>query len=315
MHYPCRHCHQPLPAGAWRCPHCGAPMPAGGTPSAWRFWSGNRMARQLLLIFTAVLLTVWVISMSFDDMKHLLGQRAQARNNAADSRELLLREQQRLNTPDGSENLDGPMPSAATALAPARNAKTLIEGMRTILSEVGDRARYRQAQAEARIQALHLENQLLPETLLGARATRDGRQANREYIALLNYSLAIKQASHADLARRMRALAGEGPKGRAIMAEFAANLARESEEDAALMTNRRATIAKVEQVFNLADAQRKRIDLDDDGTLVFADAQAAMEYNRLRAEIDALAAQRDRIEVQRQARMQAVLTEIQKIRR
>lgn len=273
------------------------------------------MARQLLLIVAAVVLTVWVISMAFDDMEHLLGQRAQARNDAADSRELLLREQQRLNTPDGSENLAGPMPAGATALAPARNPKALIEGMRTILEEVGERSRYRQAQAEARIQALHLENQLLPETLLGAQATRDARQANRQYVALLNYSLAIKQASHADLAQRLRALAGEGPDGRAIMAEFAANLARENEEDAALMANRRATIVKIERVFDLADAQRQRIGLDDDGTLVFADAQAAMEYNRLMAEIDALVAQRDRIQEQRQARMQTVLAEIQKIRR
>ena len=167
----------------------------------------------------------------------------------------------------------------------------------------------------AGIAALRLDTQLMPETLLGAQGTAAARRANQQYAQLLNYSLSIKRASQLDASRRLQALVGEGPDARALMTEFARNLARESEEDAALMSNRRATIEKTQRVYDLVDAQRQRIDLNDDGNLVFADAQAGEQYNRMIADIAQLILQRQQIEIQRQARTQAALDEIGKIRR
>lgn len=290
------------------------PLPAGGKARTWRFWRDTPLARRMIPIIAAFLITWYVMSLAYDDVTHYIAVRAKARTDAADSRELLLREQQRLNQPDGSENLAAPLPSKATALPLARTPKAMMSGIATIMREVGDRSRYRQAQVERRVDALHLENQLLPETLLGAQATLAGRLANRQYVELLNYSQSIKRASQIDAARRLSALVGEGPDGRAIMTEFGQNLARENEEDAALMANRRATIDKIEKVYDLADAQRQTIDLSDDGTLVFADPQVGAQYNRLIADIDLLIQQRQRIDIQRQARTKAALDEIEKIR-
>ncbi|QQP94406.1 hypothetical protein [Lysobacter enzymogenes] len=310
----CRNCQQPIGPAEWRCPHCGMPLPGAGKSRTWRFWRDTPLARRMIPIIAAIVITVFVMSLAYDDVTNYIAVRAKARNDAADSRELLLREQQRLNRPDGSENLAGPLPSAATALPLARTAKATMAGIATIMREVGDRSRYRQAQVEARIDALRLENQLLPETLLGAEGTLAARRANREYVQLLNYSLSVKRASQVDAARRLRALFGESADGRAIMLEFARNLSRESEEDAALMNNRRATIDTIERVYDLADAQRKNIDLNDDGALVFADPKLGEQYNRLIGEINQLVEQRQKIEIQRQARTQAALDEIDNIR-
>lgn len=290
------------------------PLPGAGKSRTWRFWRDTPLARRMIPIIAAIVITAFVMSLAYDDVTNYIAVRAKARNDAADSRELLLREQQRLNRPDGSENLAGPLPSAATALPLARTPKATMAGIATIMREVGDRSRYRQAQVEARIDALRLENQLLPETLLGAEGTLAARRANREYVQLLNYSLSVKRASQVDAARRLRALFGESADGRAIMLEFARNLSRESEEDAALMNNRRATIDTIERVYDLADAQRKNIDLNDDGALVFADPKLGEQYNRLIGEINQLVEQRQKIEIQRQARTQAALDEIDNIR-
>ena len=315
MSIQCRSCHRPIRSGDWRCPHCGIPLPAGGKASTWGWWLANPMYRRMVPILAAVVLTLLVASTIRDDVIEFIATRNKARNDAADSRELLLREQQRLNRPDGRENLAGPMPSAATAPPLARTPEAVRAGIGTIMREVGDRSRYRQAQVEARIAALRLDTQLMPETLLGAQGTAAARRANQQYAQLLNYSLSIKRASQLDASRRLQALVGEGPDARALMTEFARNLARESEEDAALMSNRRATIEKTQRVYDLVDAQRQRIDLNDDGNLVFADAQAGEQYNRMIADIAQLILQRQQIEIQRQARTQAALDEIGKIRR
>gem|GEM_PF-2049517 len=310
----CRNCQQPIGPAEWRCPHCGMPLPGAGKSRTWRFWRDTPLARRMIPIIAAIAITVFVLSLAYDDVTNYIAVRAQARNDAADSRELLLREQQRLNRPDGSENLAAPLPSAATALPLARTPKDVMAGIATVMREVGQRSRYRQAQVEARIDALRLENQLLPETLLGAQGTLAARRANREYVQLLNYSLSIRRASQYDAARRLRALVGESPDGRAIMLEYARNLARENEEEAALMTNRRAIIDNIERVYDLADAQRQNIDLSDDGELVFADPQVGAHYNRLMGDIQRLLVQRQKIETQRQARTQAALDEIENIR-
>lgn len=291
------------------------PLPAGRPISTGSYWRNHPMLRRMLPILAAVALTLMVVSMASEDVENYLDASAKAHNDAADARELLLREQQRLNQPDGSENLAGPVPAGATVPPRAQGPESLRNGLRVVLREVGDRSRHRQAQTLARIEALHLERQLLPEVLLGAEGTRAGRLVNRQYIDLLNYSLAIKQASYADLARRLRALVGEGADGRAMMLEFNRNLARQNEEDAALASNRRATVEKIERLYDLADAQRQSIDLDDDGNLIFADAETADRYRRLMSEIDALIEQRDRIFVQRQARLQVALDEIERQRR
>lgn len=290
-------------------------MPLGGVPSVWQVWRANGTVKRMLFVGISMLITLMVLSMASDDVRNFIAVKRKAHNDAADSRELLLREQQRLNQPDGSERLDGPEPLAATALAPASDPKSLIEGMRIVLREVGDKSRYRQAKAQQRIDALHLERQLLPETLLGPQATADARRTNREYAELLNYTLTVKQASQLELARRLRALAGEGPNGRAILAEFQRNLARETQEDAALMKNRRGIVERIERIYDLVDAHRERIDLDDDGQLVFADPQVAAEYNRAIDEIDARIQHSERINVQRKARMEAALREIDRLRR
>ncbi|QWP78146.1 hypothetical protein J5226_07045 [Lysobacter sp. K5869] len=314
MSIQCRNCQRPIGPGDWRCPHCGMPLPAGGKARTWRFWRDTPLARRMIPIIAAFAITWYVMSLAYDDVTNYIAVRAKARTDAADSRELLLREQQRLNQPDGSENLAAPLPNKTTALPPARTPKAMMAGIATIMREVGDRSRYRQAQVEQRIDGLHLENQLLPETLLGAQGTLAGRLANRQYVELLNYSQSIKRASQIDAARRLGALVGEGPDGRAILIEFGRNLARESEEDAALMANRRATIDKIEKVYDLADAQRQHIDLSDDGSLVFADPKLGEQYNRLIGDIDLLIQQRQRIDIQRQARTKAALDEIEKIR-
>ncbi|ALN60075.1 hypothetical protein GLE_4734 [Lysobacter enzymogenes] len=315
MYAQCRKCKRPIAPNALRCPQCGIPMPLGGVPSVWQMWRANGTATRILFIGACMLITLLVLSMASDDVSDFIAQTSKAHNDAADSRELLLREQQRLNQPDGSERLDRPEPSAATALAPARDAKSLMQGMRIVLREVGDKSRYRQAKAQQRIEGLHLEQQLLPETLLGPKATQAARRTNREYAELLNYTLAVKQASQRELALRLRALTGEGPDGRAIMTEFQRNLARESEEDAALMKNRRAIIERIERIYDLADAHRDGIEVRDDGSLAFADPLVAEQYNRSIAEIGAFLQQSESIDVQRRARTQAALQEIDRLRR
>ncbi|MGH8079810.1 MAG: hypothetical protein ACREP7_04480 [Lysobacter sp.] len=284
----------------------------GPLPNIWQHWRNTGLLTWLM--FGAVFLVLLLIagSLTYFEVDHQLAVRRAARTFVADSRELLLREQQRLNIPD-TDTLAQVPPSTTTPLAPARNEKELLRGMRTIVQEVGAKSRYRQAQVQARIEALHLDDLLLPENLLGAEGIRTGRATNRRYIALLNYSIAVSRVSQAELAQRLRALAGELPEGRLILDSHARNAARGMEEEIALLQNQRVVIGKIERVYNLVDARKDQIQLQD-GTLVFEQQSDADEYNRLIREIQALAQQRAGIHQQQQARMDMQLRAIDKIR-
>jgi hypothetical protein len=283
------------------------------TPSMWRAWRSNAVFKRMLLALVVLIMVLWVCSLVSDDVTQSLREQRRERGLAADSRELLVREQQRLNVPDADSLATRPS-AANTRLAPARNAKELLSGMRVIVDEVGGRSRYRQAEVEARIAALHLQDLLLPEHLLSEQGLRSGRAVIRRYITLLNYSLAINRISQAELEQRLRALAAELPEGRAVIASHDRNAARGLEEDNALLNNQRVAIGKIERIYALAEARRGQVQLRDNA-LIFERQSDANEYNRLVRDIQALAEQRSAIYRYQQARVQAELDEIGKLRR
>lgn len=316
----CTKCRSDIPSGAPVCPRCGAPAPkrTRNIPRLTAFPTLSNLGRsegmRTWLIFAPVLLILLILiaALTYSLVNEQLSIHRAGRVFIADSRELLLREQQRLNSPE-ADTLAKPPYALTTPLGPARNRKELMQGLRLITEEVGSKSRYRQAQAQAQIAALHLEDLLLPENLLGAEGLRSGREANRRYVGLINYSTAIRQASQKELEQRLRRLAGELPEGRAVMADFTRNAALRQEEEIALLNNQRATIGKIDRIFDLAQARMGHIDLDD-GKLMFEDPKDADQYNRLVADIHALAAHREAIHRQQQARMQTALQAIAKLK-
>lgn len=312
----CRQCRSTLAAGTQVCPRCGAMLPAwqafAPMPSMWRRWRDNGIAGKFMGVAAVAAILYLVFSLTYSDVRQLIAVERDKHALRADSDELLLREQQRLNLPQ-TDSLAQVPAKTRTALPPARNPRELFDGLRVITREVGESSRYRQAQVQARIDALHLEDLLLPQNLLSPEGLNAGRAINRNHIALLNYSLAINRASRIELQQRLRALAGELPEGRAILASHARNAERGLQEDMALLENRRAVIGKIERIYALAEARLGRVRLQN-GTLIFDDARDVDEYNRLIGDIDTLAGQRATIERVRQERMDIALKEIDKQR-
>ncbi|MGO1072514.1 hypothetical protein [Lysobacter sp. CA199] len=298
------------------CPHCGQARPAWQAvrpfPSVLRVLRANGLLYKIIGAAVTAMVLASTCSLVRSDADYYVATLHKRRNLVADRRELLLREQQRLNVPD-AKSLAAPPSTATTRLSPARDGKELLSGIGVIGEEVGRKSRYRQAQAQAQIAALHLEDQLLPENLLGAEGLSAVRAGNRRHAELLNYSASVAQASRAEFEQRLRALVGENPEGRQVMDDFASNTARGRQEDIALLKNHRASIAKIEQVLDLAQSRLGRVGLND-GVLIFEDPKDAERFNRLILEVKALAEQRTQIHQQRQARMDAALQVIEKSR-
>ncbi|MEH6419403.1 hypothetical protein [Pseudomonas sp. CGJS7] len=315
-HNACRQCKTRLAPAAIVCPHCGLARPAWQAvrpfPSMLRVMRANGLLYKIIGAIVVAMILTTTCSLVTGDVDYHIAALHKKRNLVADRRELLLHEQQRLNLPDAA-SLNQPPSTANTRLPPARDNQALLDGIGVIAGEVGSRSRYRQAQAQAQIDALHLEDQLLPENLLGPEGIRSGRANNRRYLELLNYSVGVSRASQAEFEQRLRALIGENPEGRQVMTDFVANTARLRQEDTALLKNQRASIAKSEQVLDLAQARLGKIQMQD-GTMIFEDPKDAEQFNRLIAEIKSLAEQRTLIERQRQVRMHASLQVIQKSR-
>lgn len=190
--------------------------------------------------------------------------------------------------------LDAAPVARAGETVPARNEAEMLRGFNAILREVGGRAQQEQAQIARELDALKLDQVLMPERLVRADGRRASREALRRYRQLIDRSAASSEQARSEMRRRLDILIGQLPDRERLRTQFDSASARRVDLEKRNIRNQRDVADLTQKAVELIERAGSRVQLQQ-GQLAFFDQRDLDAFNGLVQRIQAAVAEEQRL--------------------